>query len=280
MKSLSKTVHSIFIAACTIVLTCRTPRTSAFAILHPSHPQPLAGEQLLKADGACCFMHLHKHKGKNKRRAVSSRLFMEDNFQKIDENDDQIIAFIDSSVDEETTNAIDCYVDSYASIDGVAYTVGHPCDYAVALCYFDGQKLVPVELDDKLMDDIFPVAEQIIEDEFGEELVLLRTPQTLTLAGELEESEIDEDEDGEGLIGSPEDEDVELLVSFEENGQDYHLARLLDPVLLVGKNGTENTRLLLTPEESDEVLPRLEELFLNSQGLVRRDDNSIADCHK
>ena len=54
----------------------------------------------------------------------------------------------------------------------------------MALCYFeDDEQLVPIELDDALMDDIFPIAEGIIEDEFGEELVLLRTPQTLTLVG-------------------------------------------------------------------------------------------------
>ena len=31
------------------------------------------------------------------------------------------------------------------------------------------------------------------------------------------------------------DEEVEILVSFEEDGREYHLVRLLDPVLLVGK---------------------------------------------
>jgi len=101
-------------------------------------------------------------------------------FEKIDDDDDVIIAFMDESGD----NGIDCYVDSYATVDGVEYTIGIPCDYTVALCYFEGdEQLVPIELDDPLMDDIFPIAEGIIEDEFGEELALLRTPQTLTLVG-------------------------------------------------------------------------------------------------
>lgn len=106
-------------------------------------------------------------------------------FEKIDEDDDQVIAFIDSSSTSSDDKGIDCYVDSYATVDGVQYTIGSPCDYAVALCYFEGddEQLVPIELDDPLMDDIFPIAEGIIEDEFGEELVLLRTPQTLTLVG-------------------------------------------------------------------------------------------------
>jgi len=184
-------------------------------------------------------------------------------FEKIDEDDDQVIAFMEGTGDR----GIDCYVDSYATVDGVEYTIGSPCDYAVALCYFEGdEQLVPIELDDPLMDDIFPIAEGIIEDEFGEELVLLRTPQTLTLVGELEESEVDEDDeyDDEDDIDESEEE-VEILVSFEEDGQEYHLVRLLDPVLLVGKIGNENTRILLSPEESDMIMPKLEQMFMSYQ---------------
>ncbi|KAL3760559.1 hypothetical protein ACHAWU_009520 [Discostella pseudostelligera] len=207
---------------------------------------------------------------------TTSPLFMSTSsdvkFEKVDEDDDQVIAFMDISGEK----GIDCYVDSYATVDGVEYTIGCPCDYAVALCYFEGEdeQLVPIELDDPLMDEIFPIAEGIIEDEFGEELVLLRTPQTLTLVGELEESEMNEDDgydgdededDDDGMDVDESEEEVEILVSFEENGQEYHLVRLLDPVLLVGKVGNENTRILLTPEESDIVMPKLESLFMNYQ---------------
>lgn len=166
-------------------------------------------------------------------------------------------------MDTTGDRGIDCYVDSYATLDGEEFTIGSPCDYAVALCYFEGEEqLVPIELDDPLMDDVFPIAEGIIEDEFGEELVLLRTPQTLTLVGELEE---DEDMDDDDLASSVDDaeEEVEILVSFEEDGREYHLVRLLDPVLLVGKVGDENTRILLTPEESDIVMPKLEAMFMS-----------------
>ena len=151
-------------------------------------------------------------------------------------DDDPVISFIDN--DSIGEKMIDCYVNSVATLNGVEYTIGTPCDYAVALCYFeDDEQLVPIELDDSLMDDIFPVAEGIIEDEFGEELVLLRTPQTLTLIGELEESEMDEDEEDDSDFDEDEytEEEVEILVSFEEEGREYHLVRLLDPILLVGK---------------------------------------------
>ena len=47
---------------------------------------------------------------------------------------------------------------------------------------------------------------------------------------------MDEDEDDEeGMDVDDTEEEVEILVSFEEDGQEYHLVRLLDPVLLVGK---------------------------------------------
>ncbi len=118
---------------------------------------------------------------KTRQIPTPKHLFLaQEKFEKMTEDDDQVIAFMDVNGDK----SIDCYVDSYATVDGVEYTIGSPCDYAVALCYFEGDdQLVPIELDDPLMDDIFPIAEGIIEDEFGEELVLLRTPQTLTLVG-------------------------------------------------------------------------------------------------
>lgn len=130
---------------------------------------------------------------------------------------------------------------------------------------------MPIELDDAMMDDIFPVAEMIVEDEFGEELVLQRTPQTLTLVGELEEGG-DEEEENEGEDWDDDrdddlDEEVEILLSFEHDGGEFHLVRLLDPVLLVGKEHQDgdDKRVLLTPEESDLVMPELEEIFLAYQ---------------
>ena len=174
-------------------------------------------------------------------------------------------------VDVKAQNFIECYADSVAVVDGVEYTIGVPCDHAVALCYFedddDEDQLVPVELNDALMDVIYPLAESILEEEFGDELVLQRTPQTLTLVGELEEE--DDEEDGDDFDEDDDDEDdedeeVEVLLSFEHEGRKFNLVRMLDPMLLVGKldkNEPEN-RMLLSPEESDKVMPILESMFL------------------
>jgi hypothetical protein len=162
---------------------------------------------------------------------------------------------------------IECYADSVAAVDGTDYTIGVPCDYCVALCYFENKNLVPVELNDKLMDDIFPVAENIVGEEFGEELALQRTPQTLTLVGELDDDFDDEDmEDEEDLDDENYDgeEEVEVLLTFEHRKTEFHLVRLLDPVLLVGKTDPErpDLRILLTPEESNNIMPVLEDTFL------------------
>ena len=45
----------------------------------------------------------------------------------------------------------------------------------------------------------------------------------------------EDDDDEDGMDVDETEEEVEILVSFEENGQEYHLVRLLDPVLLVGR---------------------------------------------
>jgi hypothetical protein len=171
-------------------------------------------------------------------------------------------------LDRAGNSFIECYADSLAVVNGVEYTIGVPCDYSVALCYFDeNQELIPVELDDALMDDIFPLAESIVAEEFGEELVLQRTPQTLTLVGELEEDDEEDFEEDDDIDEDEEDEEeVEVLLSFEYKDKEFNLVRLLDPILLVGKVDPEATdnRILLTPGESDDVMPVLEEMFLTS----------------
>mmetsp|Transcript_38 Transcript_38/g.56 ORF Transcript_38/g.56 Transcript_38/m.56 type:complete len:260 (+) Transcript_38:91-870(+) len=186
--------------------------------------------------------------------------------QKLPETETKQVPFIDS----ETESFIECFIDSVATLDEVEYAIGAPCDYSVALCYFeDDDQLVPIELDEELMDEVFPIAERIVEDEFGDELMLQRTPQTLTLVGELEE---DEDENEDDILFDDDsdaelEEEVEILLSFEHNDAEFHLVRLLDPVLLVGKAHPdgEDKRFLLTPEESDKVMPELEEIFLAYQ---------------
>lgn len=166
-------------------------------------------------------------------------------------------------VDETGDQFIECFVDSVAEVDGVEYTIGVPCDHSVALCYFHGDQLVPVELEDDLMDDVYPIVESIVSEEFGEELVLQRTPQTLTLVGELEEDDLEDDDDDMDDESSGDEEEVEVLLSFEHRDKEFNLVRLLDPVLLVGKEVEKGKRNLLSKEESEKVMPQLEQMFLD-----------------
>ena len=189
------------------------------------------------------------------------------------------IPFVDTSITgaETTTTTsgeqlsfIECYADSIAVIDNVEYTIGIPCDYSVAIGYMEEgeQELVPIEVSDSaLMNDVFPIAQAIVEEEFGQELILQRTPQTLTLVGELEEDEDEEEfteDDDLTLDEEDADEEVEVLLTFDFQGKEYSLVRLIDPILLVGKQDPDkpHQRLLLTPQESETIMPVLEDLFL------------------
>ena len=74
---------------------------------------------------------------------------------KVPDDDDTTIPFVDT----ENPGFIECYADSLAEVNGVKYTIGSPCDNAVALCFFDdNDQLIPIELDEDLMDDVFPIA--------------------------------------------------------------------------------------------------------------------------
>uniref|UniRef100_A0A7S1BVV7 Nucleoplasmin-like domain-containing protein n=1 Tax=Corethron hystrix TaxID=216773 RepID=A0A7S1BVV7_9STRA len=169
--------------------------------------------------------------------------------------------------DTSTQSYIEVYIDHVAELaDGKKYHIGMPCDYAVTLCHIEDDDLIPVELGSDLMGKIFPVAESLIEDEFGEELILQNTPQTLTLVGELDLDDSEDDEyDEEDL--SDDEEEVQMLLSFDHEGKEYSLVRLLDPVLLVAgepvnQESGVNEHEMLTIEESEKIIPELERLLM------------------
>jgi Protein of unknown function (DUF3727) len=194
-------------------------------------------------------------------RKQLSNTAIRNELHQISDPDQEPVPFLDLT----TNTFIECYIDAVAKLEDVEYTIGVPCDHAVLLCYFDeDEQLTPIELDDELMNDVFPVAESIVAEEFGEELVLQRTPQTLTLVGELDEiDDEDEDDDDDNDDDESDDEQVEVLLSFEHRDREFNLVRLMDPVLLVGKEIVAGQRVLLSPEESEKVMPQLEQLILD-----------------
>jgi hypothetical protein len=190
-------------------------------------------------------------------------------------------------VDATTQASIACYADSTVLVNGNEYTIGIPCDYTVALCRLEENEneendesdnesddeeesdkeddgddvdgvLVMLEIDDPLLDDVFPAAAEVVAAQFGEDLVLQRTPQTLTLVGELEEEEEENDDDTVP-------EEIQFLLSFVYEDQEYSLVRMRNPDFLVGKADSSNRdrRILLTPEESETIIPVIEALLID-----------------
>ena len=72
---------------------------------------------------------------------------------KIPDDDETPIAFMDVS----EASFIDCYADSVATLDGVTYTIGSPCDCPVALTYFQGEcradEIIPLLLPNEVWSD-------------------------------------------------------------------------------------------------------------------------------
>lgn len=95
----------------------------------------------------------------------------------------------------------------------------------------------------------------------------------LKIKGEDDDDEEDDEDDfGEEYDADDQgmeddEEEVEILLSFEHRDKEFHIVRLLDPVLLVGTNDAENEerRILLSPKQADAVMPALEKIFLQNQ---------------
>eukprot|EP00563_Minutocellus_polymorphus_P007241 CAMPEP_0181038660 /NCGR_PEP_ID=MMETSP1070-20121207/10050_1 /TAXON_ID=265543 /ORGANISM="Minutocellus polymorphus, Strain NH13" /LENGTH=232 /DNA_ID=CAMNT_0023116451 /DNA_START=171 /DNA_END=869 /DNA_ORIENTATION=+ len=155
-----------------------------------------------------------------------------------------------------------CHIDCIAKINDVDYVIGFPADHAVDIAYVeeddDGEEgLVLIETDDPLMDKLFPIAKDLVQQDEDAKLALYRTPATLTLAGNLAmDNDEDEDEDDE-------EEVADLLLTFECEGKEYDLVRPTDLMLLVGKEDGDNKeqRVLIDDEESEQIMPTLMEML-------------------
>mmetsp|Transcript_22930 Transcript_22930/g.33842 ORF Transcript_22930/g.33842 Transcript_22930/m.33842 type:complete len:230 (+) Transcript_22930:127-816(+) len=197
------------------------------------------------------------------RRPMMMLLQAENKLTTIEDQDAVIanpIAFLDP---KDSENVIMCYVDAVALIDNVEYSVGYPCNHPVDVAYADEEGghedgLVPLESDDPLLDELFPMCKYMLEEEYPFDLTLCRTPATLTVEGDLG---IEEDADDEGDDeGAPV---ADVLLTLEHKGKEYKLVRPTDSLLLVGKEkeGNMEQRTLLDDKESDVVMPTLMEML-------------------
>ncbi|CAM9520273.1 unnamed protein product, partial [Chrysoparadoxa australica] len=172
--------------------------------------------------------------------------------------------------EEQGEKAIECYVDTFAVLDGQNYLIGHPCDWVVSIGVPDesgGLEEVPIDSD--LMDELFPIMQRNLEED---EVYLFRTPLTLTLQGEFLDDDYEDVDNASSLLTSDltpqpseiDDESVELIASFWHEEVEYSLVKHLAPFLLVAKPAEEgdDSYRLLSEEEARRVNPVVEELML------------------
>jgi len=194
--------------------------------------------------------------------------------------------------------SIDCAVHYCVSLDDEEeYYVATPFDHEVAICeesLQDGTIRI-VDPASTEMKELFEIPASILKDMFGTNLVLLKTPRTLTVIGDLDRicqniqdgKPIDDYLDkefvnpyaknsGEEPIVQKKEDNVkdeetddqenaaERLFSFEHEGRLYSLIRMLEQTIFVGKDDPASPaprRLLLTPKESEKIIPQITKLF-------------------
>jgi hypothetical protein len=216
-----------------------------------------------------------KRENESENKNINTQPFM---FRPVPpEFDNSLVAFVETTTVSSSSGSdpplINCHVDFLCTVEGIEYTIGVPCNYPVRLYYFGdwvdkiGQPRIYVELSDRAtMDELFPVARAAVVKSFGEKVDLERTPQTLQLVGELD---CDDDDDF-----------WDFVAVFQHRGKEYRVKHYVDeqPFFLVGKVPDKvegevamnsDVRVLLTPEELDQIMPVLEP-FLQFRSLPRQ----------
>ncbi|GMH81986.1 hypothetical protein TrVE_jg179 [Triparma verrucosa] len=157
---------------------------------------------------------------------------------------------------------IDIYPSCTITTSSSTFHIGTPCDNSISICYFDNSldSLIPLEEKDVEFDSVVSVASKVIEEEFGEDLQLVRSCGVLTLCGEIDWEE-DEEEDENDKDGEDDEEEVEMLLAFEYDGREYNVVRMVDPVMLVGEEG-EGGEVRLIGEGREDVLEEIEKIFV------------------
>lgn len=206
--------------------------------------------------------------------------------------------------DPDSDRAIECWLDSLATVregagdaEGGKYAIVYPCDVPVALaktsgCFDDvdddddddaafiegtpserpdDEELELLDTDGPEMDVLFDVAAGVVSQAYDGEVEIVRSASYLTLQGDVDFLEEDDDEARAARAdGGDDDEgnDLEPLLAFEHKGQEWELLRFVDPIMLLAKivapaeDAAEPSYELLSEEESDRVMPVVEAQIL------------------
>jgi hypothetical protein len=160
-----------------------------------------------------------------------------------------------------------CYLEQLIPLDGQDYALLSPVDTAVALVRLPADELEEPEeiVDWQERDPILEVAEAVLQEH---NLTLVRSAATLTVTGDFEDPELEDEEDAEDQIEEGEsieqeaEESGELFESlldrpFFVGEEQYDLFVPLDPFFVVASLTGQNARLV-EGEEFDRIQPRIE----------------------
>ncbi len=156
-----------------------------------------------------------------------------------------------------------CFLEQLIPLDGHDYALLTPVDTPVCLFRLDDES--DPELIDTIdaTEPILSVADVVLQEH---DLTLVRSAVTLTVSGELDEPEPD-DEGTDDDEADDDSETYELLVSFLVEEQEYGLYIPLDPFFVVARMEGSDA-VLVEGDEFDRVQPRIEAELEEREGLL------------
>jgi len=170
-------------------------------------------------------------------------------------------------IETETVTLIDkakrsltCYVEHFVKIAGEEYVVLLPLDAPVEIFAWpeDAEEPIPIENSVEIAEEMFAVAKAVLAEK---DLTLQRTAERLTVAGELPELNLVEEE------LDPDTEEFIYLAKFYYKQEEYYVYAPLDPLLLLAKMNDAGQPELLSPEELSRIehlLPEIEAQLLKA----------------
>eukprot|EP00966_Prymnesium_polylepis_P145359 3356917-Prymnesium_polylepis.1 len=192
-------------------------------------------------------------------------------------------SFVVSLLDPASGKLLPCFLASVLEKDGASFGALSPRDAPVSLAEVLDQRLVPVEDE---TDAMVAAARAACEDM---SISLLDTPVVLTVTGDgladLDDFGDDEDEDEED-----DGEEAIVLAEFDHDGRDIFVVQTLDPIYVVGKRVTENSFVIPSDSELDDIGPVIEDMVAELAGdaagersssppSVRASDTFCMDAH-
>ncbi|WP_017304885.1 DUF3727 domain-containing protein [Spirulina subsalsa] len=174
---------------------------------------------------------------------------------------------------DEEGRSLPCFVEQAFFHKDDQYLLLLPVDSPITIIAWDSDEddseATWVE-DSEELQTVFPDAKAVLAEQ---NLVLNYAGYTLTVAGELPETEEDSilTLEIETETGQVESEEFQFLTHFYHEDQEYEIYTPLNPLLLFGKRRHNEKVELLTAEELEEIQPYLEEFLV--QTLEQEDMN-------